>query len=87
MPINDRALALYMRAHAIAATLAARARAPRGQGLVEYALIVAFVAIACIAAAVFLGHSVSHNMTTIGGTLNQGSITPTPCPAGATATC
>jgi len=78
MLLNDHVLALYIRAQITVSTLAARARAPRGQGLVEYALIIAFISIAVIAAITFLGARTSHTLVNFGNTLGNANATPTP---------
>jgi Flp pilus assembly pilin Flp len=43
----------------------------RGQGLAEYALILALVAIIAIIALIFLGSQVSDKLSVIGGTLES----------------
>ena len=40
-----------------------------GQGLAEYALILALIAIIAIVALLFLGHQVSDKLTTVGQTI------------------
>jgi Flp pilus assembly pilin Flp len=40
-----------------------------GQGLAEYALILALIAIIAIVALLFLGHGVSTALSTVGGTI------------------
>ena len=50
-------------------TLISRLREERGQGLAEYALILALIAVIAIAALVFLGTQVSSILSTIGATL------------------
>ena len=44
-------------------------RDEEGQGLAEYALILALIAIIAIAALIFLGNSISSILSTIGATL------------------
>jgi pilus assembly protein Flp/PilA len=46
----------------------------RGQGLAEYALILALIAIIAIAALLFMGSQVSDRLSVIGSTLD--SVTP-----------
>lgn len=41
---------------------------PTGQGLAEYALILALIAIVAIVALLFLGHEISGVLSTIGAT-------------------
>ena len=40
-----------------------------GQGLAEYALILALIAVIAIVALLFLGHQVSDKLTTVGQTI------------------
>lgn len=49
----------------------AGARDDRGQGLTEYALIIALIAVAVIAAIVFLGGQISHIFTHVGNCLGN----------------
>jgi pilus assembly protein Flp/PilA len=49
--------------------LFSRIREERGQGLVEYALVLALIAVISIAALVFMGTQVSSILSTIGATL------------------
>ena len=46
-------------------------RDEEGQGLAEYALILALIAIVAIVALIFLGSQISDQMTFIGSTLKQ----------------
>ena len=49
------------------ATIVSRCtRSQRGAALVEYALLVTFVAIACIAAVTFLGLAISNKFKSVG---------------------
>jgi Flp pilus assembly pilin Flp len=48
---------------------AAVRRSERGQGLAEYALILALIAIVAIVALLFLGHQVSTILSTIGNSI------------------
>ena len=43
----------------------------RGQGLAEYALILALIAIVAIVALIFLGSQISDKLSVIGSTLNS----------------
>jgi pilus assembly protein Flp/PilA len=45
------------------------ARDDEGQGLAEYALIIALIAIVAIIALLFLGEQVSSTMSTVGGSI------------------
>ena len=45
------------------------AKTDRGASLVEYALLVALIAVVCIAAVTFLGDSISDNLSEIGSEL------------------
>src|SRR5207302_1276748 len=45
-------------------------RDERGASLVEYALLVALIAVVCIAAIQFLGHSASTKFSTVGNSVN-----------------
>ncbi len=49
--------------------LGARVRQEMGQGLAEYALILALIAVVSILALIFLGTKVSGILSTIGGTM------------------
>ena len=42
-----------------------------GQGLAEYALILALIAIVAIVAMIFLGHQISDKLSIIGGTIDS----------------
>ncbi len=48
------------------AWLQARCRTDRGASLVEYALLVALIAVVCIIAITFLGRSASSKFSTVG---------------------
>jgi pilus assembly protein Flp/PilA len=58
----------------IAAFIASFRRDERAQGLAEYALILALIAIVCIVALLFMGSQISDKLSVIGSTLN--SVTP-----------
>jgi pilus assembly protein Flp/PilA len=58
----------------VAAFFAFIRRDERGQGLAEYALILALIAILAIVALIFMGSQVSDKLSTIGSTLD--SVTP-----------
>ena len=45
-------------------------RSDEGQGLTEYALILALIAIVAIAALTFLGHKVTSALSTVGNSLD-----------------
>jgi len=51
------------------AWLSAQARTERGASLVEYALLVALIAVVCIAAISFIGTSASNKFSQIGSSL------------------
>jgi pilus assembly protein Flp/PilA len=46
-------------------------RDDRGQGLAEYALILALIAVVCIVALLFMGGQVSDKLSVIGSTLKS----------------
>ena len=48
-------------------------RSERGASLVEYALLLALIAMVCIAAVTLLGNSVSTRLSGTGGSLGTGS--------------
>jgi pilus assembly protein Flp/PilA len=48
----------------------ARCKSERGASLVEYALLVALIAVVCIVAITFLGNSASTKFSQVGGSLN-----------------
>jgi pilus assembly protein Flp/PilA len=50
----------------VSAWLQARAQTDRGASLIEYALLVALIAIVCAAAVTFLGRTVSSQYSEIG---------------------
>ena len=49
--------------------LTAQARTERGASLVEYALLVALIAVVCIGAVTFLGNSASTKFSSVGSSL------------------
>ena len=53
------------------ATLAGVLHEPEGQGLAEYALILALIAIIAIIALIFLGSQISDKLSVIGSTLES----------------
>jgi Flp pilus assembly pilin Flp len=55
----------------IAALIEFFRRDERGQGLAEYALILALIAITAIVALLFLGTQISSQLSTIGSTLDS----------------
>ena len=55
----------------LAALLAFIRRDERGQGLAEYALILALIAIVCIVALLYMGSQVSNKLSVIGSTLDS----------------
>jgi pilus assembly protein Flp/PilA len=64
MPIDSLPLTLtYLRARFGAAD-------ERGASLVEYALLVALIAVVCIAAVMFLGGSASSRFSNVGSSVN-----------------
>ncbi len=68
----------------ISETKAPRKRkAHQGQGLVEYALIIAFVAVVVIVSMTFLQGRISGLFTNVGNQMDSGSLHG--CPAGSTA--
>jgi pilus assembly protein Flp/PilA len=48
----------------------ARCKSERGASLVEYALLVALIAVVCIVAITFLGRSASTKFSNVGSSLN-----------------
>lgn len=52
------------------ATLRSKAHSERGASLVEYALLVALIAVVCIVAIGFLGHAASSTFGSIGSSIN-----------------
>lgn len=57
--------------HRALAAVSSFVRGERGQGLAEYALILALIAIVAIIALAFLGSQISDQMNTIGKTLQS----------------
>jgi len=51
--------------------LQAQAKTERGASLVEYALLVALIAVVCIAAVTFIGTSANDKFSTVGGSINK----------------
>jgi len=51
--------------------LQAQAKTERGASLVEYALLVALIAVVCIAAVTFIGTSANDKFSQVGGSLNK----------------
>ncbi len=54
----------------ISAWLKARVDSERGASLVEYALLVALIAVVCIGAVTFLGREAADNFSTVGNSIN-----------------
>ena len=54
----------------VAAWLKARISSERGASLVEYALLVALIAVVCIGAVTFLGREAADEFSTIGNSIN-----------------
>ena len=52
------------------AWLQARCRTDRGASLVEYALLVALIAVVCIVAVTLLGNSASQKFSSVGSSLS-----------------
>jgi pilus assembly protein Flp/PilA len=53
----------------IAAWMRAQAKTERGASLVEYALLVALIAVVCIAAVTLLGRNASTKFSTVSGSI------------------
>ena len=53
------------------AWLQARCKTDRGASLVEYALLVALIAVVCIAAVTFIGQSANTKFSTVGSSINK----------------
>ena len=51
------------------AWLQARCKTDRGASLVEYALLVALIAVVCVGAVTFIGGSASGKLSTVGSSL------------------
>ena len=49
----------------------------RGASMVEYALLLALIAVVCIAAVTFLGHSASDKFTDVGNKISSAGTTAT----------
>jgi pilus assembly protein Flp/PilA len=54
----------------LAAWLKAHAKTERGASLVEYALLVALIAVVCIGAITFLGNEAADNFSDVGNSIN-----------------
>ena len=54
----------------VRAWLQARCKTDRGASLVEYALLVALIAVVCIVAVTFLGTSASSKFNKVGSSIN-----------------
>jgi pilus assembly protein Flp/PilA len=54
----------------IKAYLVSKAKTDRGASLVEYALLVALIAVVCIVAITFLGNSASSQFNNVGSSIN-----------------
>ena len=61
----------YWRVHVTPYLQAKLARSERGASLVEYALLVALIAVVCIVAIAFLGKSASSKFSTVGSSVNS----------------
>ncbi|MFV0258941.1 MAG: Flp family type IVb pilin [Acidimicrobiales bacterium] len=55
----------------IAAWARAQAKTERGASLVEYALLVALIAVVCIGAVTMLGSAAEDKFSTVGGSISQ----------------
>jgi pilus assembly protein Flp/PilA len=53
--------------------LQSKVESERGASLVEYALLVALIAVVCIIAITFLGESASGKLETVGDSINNAS--------------
>ena len=53
----------------LSAWLTAHVKSERGASLVEYALLVALIAVVCIAAVAFLGKSTSSKFSSVGASI------------------
>jgi len=70
----------------ISAWLQARCKTDRGASLVEYALLVALIAVVCIVAVTFLGKSASSKFSSVGSAVKgcstgRGGVSPRSPPA------
>ncbi len=54
----------------LATWLKARVQSERGASLVEYALLVALIAVVCIGAVTFLGNEAADGFSTVGNSIN-----------------
>ena len=54
----------------VASWLKARFQSERGASLVEYALLVALIAVVCIGAVTFLGNEAADGFSTVGNSIN-----------------
>ena len=54
----------------VSAWLQARVRSERGASLVEYALLVALIAVVCIGAVTFLGREAADSFSQVGNSIN-----------------
>lgn len=54
----------------VAAWLNAKVSSERGASLVEYALLVALIAVVCIGAVTFLGNAAADEFSTVGNSIN-----------------
>ena len=57
----------------VSAWMQARCKSDRGASLVEYALLVALIAVVCILAITFLGNSASSKFESVGTSINTAS--------------
>ena len=53
----------------VSAWLQARCKTDRGASLVEYALLVALIAVVCIAAVILIGNNASDKLSQVGSSL------------------
>ena len=54
----------------LSAWLKAKTKSERGASLVEYALLVALIAVVCIGAVTFLGRQAADEFSTVGNSIN-----------------
>lgn len=80
--MNEIVLKTIISVEGALSTLRERAsRAERGQGTVEYAVILAFIVLVVVAALKFVGPAVAATFNNVTNTLNSGgTATPTPGP-------
>ena len=75
--MSDLTLQMAVWVEGLKAEVARIAREERGQGMVEYGLILALVAVAAVVVLIALGGNITSIFSNVGNQLTQANATPT----------